>query len=126
MANNQANSGSDLLPVSYPVVATATTYFWESPHDTYLATNFSHPVVQPTYAGFAVTGPSQTIVAMQNQGQVQCKVTQSTIRISGAQAYVPVIYNCVYYQISVGATVTIPQIIFDIINQSSTFAAVIV
>ncbi len=126
MANNQANSGSDLIPVTYVVTGTSTTYFWPEPTEDRNAEYFYHPVVTPTYAGWAVTGPSTTIRDITATGTATFKIVQSNVRNSGAQAYCDIIYNSVWYKIGTNIRVTLPQVIFDEINQSSTFHATVV
>ncbi len=126
MANNQANSGSDLIPVTYVQTAVATSYFWGEPHDTRMPENYSHPVVTPTWAGYQVTGPSPEIIRQIAAGTIQMKVTVTNVRMSGAPAFIAVIVNGINWTIQAAVPVIVPQVVYDTINNQTNYAAVIV
>lgn len=121
MPNNQANSGSDLIPVQYNVTGVATTYFWPEPQRLKMPFYLSHPVVTPTWGTVAVVGPSQLYARQCAAGTVACRITQANIPTTGAPYFATVILEGVSWQIQGGAIVAIPQAIIDVLNSTSTF-----
>lgn len=125
MPNNQANSGSDLIPVTYNVTGVATTYFWETPQRLRMPEYFFKNVVTPTWAPFSVTGPSQVQQAQMATGTIGCHIVQANVPMTGGPFYCDIILSGVWWKVQGGVPVVLPQVIVDVINQSSTYRAVI-
>ena len=85
--------------------------------------------VTPTYADLAIYGP-ESLYADQaaRYGLVQCKVSKSNYGsivafTKGAPSYADVTVDGLLYRVRTNTVVTVPRIVFDIINQSYNLAA---
>jgi len=126
MPNNQANSGSDLIPVQYNVTGVATTYFWDTPQRLRMPEYFYKNVVTPSWSSVAVTGPSQIYAAQLARGVAAVRISHANLSSTQTPIYVDAILEGVWYKISGGAVATIPIALIDVINQSSTYHATLV